>query len=480
MVNTSNDGTKGMRLSRISKLLVDRDDMSVKDALTRRRGQKVILVCGADVGTSYTLQVAVLTAASLAKRCFPGAVRIVLDDRLAASPLLPWPSMGLTFGQALSRAAGQRRLLPGHSLHNRERNGGTAIVFGDVNAPDTALRVTFDHWIAATGPAEMVARLPERGNCVLSGILASSLAVSEIFMSFVDDDSVEVTRRQIMHSLWRPGADVLDPEARGGPIEFLPKKLWVLGLGHLGNAYLWALAALQYRDSSEVEVVLNDFDRVEPENVETGLLFTNAAHGRFKTRVCSAWLERRGFRTRLVERRFDEHFRCQADEPRLALCGFDSNAARRHLKTAEFARVIESGLGGKVDNFDTLAVHTFPQSRGVEELWPDASSGEIADQKQRMRAAQRSAAYADIGYDECGRFQLAGKSIAVPFVGTAAASFVLAEAIRIFHRGSACTAVKLRMATPNILRVVPERTYADSDITLLPFCCSSVPKRVSV
>ena len=476
MVSTRNDGTNGMRLSRISKLFVDKDDMLVKDALTRRRGQKVALVCGADVGTSHTLQVAVLTAASLVKRCFPGAVRVVLDDRLAASPLLPWPSIGLTFGQALSRAAGKRRMLSGHGVHNRERDGAT-IVFGNASAPDTALRVTFDGWIAATGPAEMVARLPERGNCVLSGILASSLAVSEIFMS-VADVSVAATRRQIMHSLWRPGADVLDPEARGAPIEFLPRTLWVLGLGHLGNAYLWALAALQYPDPGEVEVVLNDFDRVEPENVETGLLFTNAARGRFKTRVCSAWLEKRGFQTKIVERRFDEHFRCRADEPRLALCGFDNNAARRHLKTAGFARVIESGLGGKTDNFDTLAVHTFPQSRSVHALWPDASPEEIAaDQEQRMRTVGQSAAYSEIEHDECGRFTLAGKSIAVPFVGTAAASLVLAEAIRIFHQGPAYNTVKLRMAAPpNLLRAVSERTYAGTDASLLPFCRSHVPK----
>ena len=285
MVNTGNDGMKSMRLSRISKLLVDRDDMSVKDALTWRRDQKVALVCGADVGASHTLQVAVLTAARLAKRCFPGAVRVVLDDRLAASPLLPWPSMGLTFGQALSRAAGRRRLLSGHRDHSRERDG-TAIVFGDANAPDTALRVTFDGWIAATGPAEMVARLPERSNCVLSGILASSLAVSEIFMSCMGV-SVAATRRRITHSLWRPGADVLDPEARGVSIEFLPRALWVLGLGHLGNAYLWAIAALQHPDPGEVEVVLNDFDRVEPENVEP-VCSSRTSHADSSRRGCAA------------------------------------------------------------------------------------------------------------------------------------------------------------------------------------------------
>ena len=451
LVNLTHERANSMHFSRISKLLVDKDDLSVKDALACRKGRKIALVCGSDVGASYTLQVAVLTAAALIERCFPGAMRVVLDDRLAASPLLPWRSMNLTFEQALAQSAGTRPLL---SSHSREGDCDNAIVFGNASAPNRALRITFDGWIAAAGPANTVARLPERDDCVLAGILASSLAVSEIFMS-VTGVSVEATRRPIALSLWRPDADVRVPEARGVPVEFLPGALWVLGLGHLGNAYLWALAALPYRDPSQVEVVLNDFDKVEPENVETGLLFTSAARRRFKTRVCSEWLERREFRTKIVERRFDEHFRCRSDEPRLALCGFDNNVARRCLESAEFHRVIESGLGGRVDNFDTLAVHTFPQSRCAQELWPDASpEEEAADRKHRMHAAH-SAAYAATGDDECGRIRLAGKSIAVPFVGTAAACFALAEAIRLFHERPAYSVVKLRMAAPAKLRACP-------------------------
>ena len=375
-----------------------------------------------------------------------------------------WPSLCLTFGRALSRIAGKRRL----SCRSLDGDGGHALVFGDGSTRDGALRVTFDGWIAATGPVDTVDRLPERDDCVLAGILAASFAVSEIFMS-VMGVNVEATRRPISLSLWRPGANVGDPETRGVPIEFLPKELWVLGLGHLGNAYLWALAALQYRDPGEVEIVLNDFDRVGFENVETGLLFTKAAHGHFKTRVCSSWLEQRGFQTKIVERRFDEHFRCGIDEPRLALCGFDNNVARRCLESAEFHRVIESGLGGKVNNFNTLAVHTFPQSRCAQKLWPDPSpKEEVADRKHRIHAAH-SVAYATTEDDECGRIRLAGQSIAVPFVGTAAASFVLAEVIRLFHQGPAYSVVKLRMAVPADLRGVPERNMPTMT---LPSCCS--------
>ena len=56
--------------------------------------------------------------------------------------------------------------------------------------------------------------------------------------------------------------------ALGMQVEFLPREFWALGLGHLGNAYLWSLATLPYPQSRrDVEIFLNDFDRVEPENV---------------------------------------------------------------------------------------------------------------------------------------------------------------------------------------------------------------------
>ena len=222
-----------------------------------------------------------------------------------------------------------------------------------------------------------------------------------------------------------------------------------MGLGHLGNAYLWALGTLPYRDAGEAEVILNDFERVEPENVETGLLFTDAAHAQYKTRVCSTWLEKRGFRTRILERRFDEHFRCQSDEPRLALCGFDKNTARRSLEPVNFHRVIESGLGGRADNFDALAIHTLPNPRPASELWPDISTEEEdAEVKRLTQVAQRSTAYTALERDECGRFDLAGQAVAVPFVGTTAVSFVLAETVRLFHEGPAYLDLKLRLATP--------------------------------
>ena len=136
-----NEDTDGMGFSRISKLFVDRDEMTVQEALARRETHGVTLICGADVGMSYTLQLAVLTATSLAARCFPGAVRVALDDRLVTSPLLMWPSLSLTFGQALSGIVGAPGLI---TCHDRSGDRGAAVVFGDATSPNRALRVTFD------------------------------------------------------------------------------------------------------------------------------------------------------------------------------------------------------------------------------------------------------------------------------------------------------------------------------------------------
>lgn len=455
-----------MRLSRISKLFVDRDETTVEHAIERRRQNNITLRCGPDVGQSYTLQLAVLTAASIANRCFPGAVTVALEDRLAEAPLLLWPFLKHTFGRALVEILGSRSL---DDVRGSDKEG-LSLIFGSVPAVKSALRVTFDGWIAKVGPAGIVERLPEREYCTLSGVLAASLGVSELFLSFAEIN-IEATRRAVALSLWRPDLDVSDPAALGVQVQFLPRDLWALGLGHLGNAYLWSLATLPYRELGGVEILLNDFDRVEQENVETGIIFNPGDVGKFKTRACAGWLETRGFQTRIVERRFDSGFRCRNDEPRLALCGFDTNPARRDLRTAEFLRVIESGLGGTADNFDTISAHTLPNPRPAVELWPDISAEEDAKQiEHRTRMARENAAYAPLDREECGRYELAGQSVAVPFVGSAAACFVLAEVLRILHGGPAYTDIKLPLATLSGRSANRAHDYDPQDVAGIKFC----------
>jgi hypothetical protein len=455
-----------IKLSRISKLLVDLDERTTQEALIRRQQYAVTLRCGPDVAKSHTLQVAVLTAATIANKCFPGAVQVALDGGLAEAPLLIWPSLKETLGQALACLLGPRALARRTGPEQEDH----ALIFGGARPTEDSLLVTFDGWVVKVGPSHSEDRLPEREYCSLSGVLAAALAVSELFLSFAEIN-VMAGRRTVGLSLWRPDLDIVDPSAVGIPVEFLPRDLWVLGLGHLGNAYLWSLSTMRFSDPAAAEIILNDFDATEPENVETGLLFHAADVGHYKTRVCSNWLEARGFRTRLVERRFDSNFRCRADEPRLAFCGFDLNAPRRDLATARFDRVIESGLGGTADNFDTISLHALPNPRGPEEIWPDPTPEEKAKRNERQQLlARKNPAYSHLGGDECGRFDLAGKSVAVPFVGAAAGSLVVAEIIRLLHGGPAYTDIKLVLADLNRRFAHTAGNYGAKDLAGLTYC----------
>jgi hypothetical protein len=463
-----------MRLSRISKLFVDGGEISATDALARREQHRIILRCGADVAQSRTLQLAVLTAANIAGRCFPGAVRFWLDAGLAEAPLLVWPRLEITFSAALAEISGAKSVAETGDADEVRH----ILLFGTATSARAALRVTFDGWVAKVGPAESVERLQEREFCALAGTLAGALAISEVFLSFACVN-IEAARRIIGLSLWRLDLPPGDPGAIGVPVQFLPSELWILGLGHLGNAYLWALAALPYSNPLATEIYLNDFDIVEPENFDTGMIFDSRDVGALKTRACGEWLERRGFRTRLIERPFDSNFRCRTVlpqiEPRLALCGFDSNRARRDLKTAGFLRVMESGLGGTKDNFDTITFHALPNPRPVAELWPDLTQEEQARQQEHFdRVARESSAYAKLRDDVCGRAELVGKSVAVPFVGAIAATLVLAEVLRLLHGGPVYTDIKIAMSDWERLFAETTRNYGALDLVGLRSCDAAI------
>jgi hypothetical protein len=450
-------------ISRISKLLIDRDQLDPDVILKRRQAHAVTLSCGDDVATSYTLQLAVLTAATTATRCFPGAVHIAISPRLADAPLLIWPWLRLTFGQAVHRILGPVALQSGGSTPSR------FLVFGDGPVKRGALRVTFDGWIAKVGPVELVGRLQEREYFSGSGVLAAALALSEVFLSFAEV-SLHATRRAVGLSLWRPDLDTDNPESVGIPVEFIPKSVWILGLGHLGNAYLWTLATLPYTDPKSAEFALLDFDKVVKYNIETGVLFANTSINRFKAHACDQWLAEHGFdQTRVVERRFDTKFDLQEGEPRLAFCGFDTNPARRDLD-GKFPRVFESGLGGTLNNYDTISFHSLPNPRTTIQLWPDLSDAE----RKKIEAEQERAAAANAGYqklrdDICGRRELAGKSVAVPFVGLTAASIVLAEAVRLAHDGPAYHDLRISLGTPSKRNIQRNGNYTVRDTTGLEF-----------
>jgi hypothetical protein len=146
---------------------------------------------------------------------------------------------------------------------------------------------------------------PARTRVFLGGRDIGRFVSSIGIVSFVCRDQYRSDAPQRGDIPRRPDLDIVDTEALGIPVKHLPRDLWVFGLGHLGNACLWSLATLPYEDPQAVEFALFDFDNVEKDSVETGIISTMDVLRRFKTRACDIWLDRHGFQTRSVERRFD-------------------------------------------------------------------------------------------------------------------------------------------------------------------------------
>ena len=91
---------------RMAKAQVIVKQATTEAALARRQEFVVTLLCGDDMASSTSLQLAVLTAASIAVRCFPGAVRTAIPPKLADAPPLVWLQLKLTFGRALRHLLG--------------------------------------------------------------------------------------------------------------------------------------------------------------------------------------------------------------------------------------------------------------------------------------------------------------------------------------------------------------------------------------
>ena len=204
----------------------------------------------------------------------------------------------------------------------------------------------------------------------LAAMLSAGLAVNEAFLH-VSGECGAAGHRAMGLSLWQPSpaCDWLASSDDEPALRFLPSQLWLIGLGHLGQAYLWGLGLLPYPDPSGLSLVLQDVDCVTPASKSTSILSDNSNLGQKKTRAMAAWAERRGFATSIHERLFDSCFRRQESEPAVALCGADNALARRALDQVGFDVVVEAGLGRGYRDFRSMRLHTLPGSRSASDLW---------------------------------------------------------------------------------------------------------------
>lgn len=416
----------GDALHRAVKIALDTGEAaSLDEAYALFKGYRLVVAVGPDVARSATLQATVLTIVNTARRCFLGGVEVT--GSLDAPLRTRWRACR-TLREAVENLGGAPTSAPSETA--------PLVVVGDAAAPtarrEFAIRATFQGWAGGVTPLASGTRLAESQEFTPSGVLAGGIAVSEAFQHVRGGNAI-AGRRDVGLSLWRPDAPVswLSDEAVGRPLRLLPTKLWLIGLGHVGQAFLWTLGFLPYADPAELLLVLQDFDTLVTANDSTSPLTHPGLLGQKKTRAMAAWAEAHGFRTAITERRFAADFRVSADEPAIALCGVDNPQARAALEEVGFARVIEAGLGNGPTEYLAFQVHSFPGPQRARQVWSDTRVAASASQAPVLaRPPAYTALAAAEGLDECGLTLLAGRSVGACFVGVAVSALVIAEVLR--------------------------------------------------
>lgn len=429
---------------RVEKALVDLRGVTPEEARLTLSASPVVVRIGNACGPAE--HAAVLTLANLAPRVFKRPLQIeAAGGTLECRLRVRWPAS--TLGEALRQLGCEQTSAP--------RDDGTALLLG--GGPGPGQRISHAGWSARVSPCGWGGDLAGTEGNVLAGIIGAGLALSELF-SMRLGLSPESGRRPAEFSLWRPDLSPTDQTAIGPDLAYLPSEAWVLGLGHVGQGFLWALSMLPFESPGAVALVLQDFDRAVSANVGSQCLMSRGDAGKRKTRLCREFLERRGFDPAIIDARFDDRTRRHADQPAVAVCAFDGQGPRWLLDEAGFDQVIVAGVGGRVSDFDEVQVHGLPLAGcSAKDIWTPGRDDGFATRLAAENRFYRSV----LEQHRCGELELAGTSVAVPFVGAVAGAMLAAELVRTLTGGPQYSFTRLHLRSVDERRVRPRSAGQD-------------------
>jgi hypothetical protein len=390
-------------------------------------------------------QAALHTAVATAVRAF-GQVVVIADNNQV---LAAGPHRGHTVGQMIAQEGAR----PAVELSDLPADW-PVLYLGDFVPPTAGggvrLRAACAGWIAHVQPADLrtSARAGVEGN-VLAAIAAAALGVHEAFGTVRKRPGSDAGWRTITLNLWKPGT-----ETDGPALAYAPAAWWLVGLGHLGQAYAWVLSWLIYDDPAQIQVVLQDDQRLVDANHSTGLLTPDKPAPVRKTRIAATVLEQAGFDVVVLDRRLDHNSRILPEDVHVALLGVDSLKPRRLITDVGWKLAIDAGLGIGPADFNAILLRRFPA-----QVPSDQVAGWKADIPEQRRAA--TPALTELArHDLCGSVQLAGTAVGAAFVGVVAAATVVAQAARAGLVGDGFDVINLHLQSDDI-DLASATKYAD-------------------
>jgi hypothetical protein len=398
---------------------------TIEDAISAHRQTGVLVIADESVCQDGLGQAALTTAMATAARAF-GQVHVMLGT----------PDAILSQGPYRGRNLGEIARAEGCEVVTETAASPTwpVILIGattplPLTATPCILRAVWSGWSAFVLLAKLASTpSPTESDTSLAAIAAGALGVSEAFDATRSRPGSDAGYRSISLNLWDP----TDRTTESAPLAHAPYAWWLVGLGHLGQAYCWVITTLGYSEPSAVEIVLQDTDIITESTHSTGVLTPRGANGGRKTRHIAEILDSAGFSTRIIESRLDQDHRARGEDRHVALLGVDNLQARRITSGVGWALAIDVGLGTGPIDYASLVIRRFPANVRSNDVpaWQSNSDGEvpIPDQPAFRELAGR--------VDGCGLVELAGKAVGASFVGIVAACLAVAEATRELHGGA--------------------------------------------
>jgi hypothetical protein len=406
--------------SRIRAALVNTGLHSFAEAEQKLAESRLTIAIADEAARTPAGQAALLTAALTATRCFG---RVSIQGNLDEALLCPVPIDATSLAEAAD--------FLGASTGPLRESAPKILIGADLESGDGwSVQAHWDGWRAGVAPG----RNPQaigRGDCTLAGVAAGALAVGQAFLA--EQGDIRAGRSTQSLSLWSPQLGE-ESGAQPGPTLNqigLPRDLWFIGLGNLGQSYLWSLTMLPYSSPEQVMMFLQDDQLVGKENWGTSILVQRGKYGILKTRVAEDWALARGFQVRRIDRRLDTNLFRSGMEPGIALAGLDRMSARHLLGQRGFEYIIDAGLGATVEAYMKFRVNVFDSARNPADHFQgvEDQAREVAQKLLQLPAYQDVAQnHADSG---CGAAMLADIAVAVPFVSAFVGALSITQAIRI-------------------------------------------------
>jgi molybdopterin/thiamine biosynthesis adenylyltransferase len=430
--------------NRAAIALAELHNTDLPEANKMINNSKVWLIASNSIILSLTEQIAYITAVNIANRVFRGGVNCILPEdvpNLLVLKAVSFEDLVIQYGGLLATDTPDKnevKLLFGFECYDENCLEVVAEGWrGGVNLFNQQ-RVTFtkkDNPISL-GP-------------VAAGSLACYFAFCKIFKLTGSDLLINTGV-----SLWNINSGTeWHKDSNDGPRNInMPRKIWALGLGHLGQAYLWTLGLMPFTNPSNVLFLLQDDDTVENENIGSQVLCSDSNIGFPKTRACLKFLEDLNFRTQIIEKRFllgnfEEKW---LKEFPFLLNGVDNAETRRNINKNYLKLFLDGATNGSSSLFDSFTIKNVTYiEKEADILWPLAEPDEIVLHKNLYERYNKE--------NKCGILTNIG--VSVPFVGLFGATLVIGELIRSMNHGTIYSIVSLRMSDLSSVVAVEVGTY---------------------